>query len=868
MAATHSSDAGAGHRFQELCSRLQMTSAFARSAWEVVEKVSPQVEMKQEDEPFWFACGILTCMLAARLEDPAQRPCTSSLSEVLQQSNVRLVDVFEPMQDFVELAKPAQAESIKKEMDLLARRFIVMSLFTKKYKDMFSTLFSYPQRSSVSGEYSFGWLLFLSAKANLLSNTTDVVHLLNALLCCINLLYVLSPPEQRKLKLGADGEEEQQALSALANMYSANAADLQSMYDTHFLPYLHKLSQTDVLSLGGPQSFSEPLSTKQLQGLMEEDAMESNVALLAKQYLAQQQDSISINELALLQTPEEIGTPSKMPPKMKQYYNYQGTGGVTQPQRMGEKSPLSPRSPVTPRTIRVTIPATPLTSTMQTLSWLERVVSQQGDGPSKALKVYFKACQTNPMAAITKRVAEVTRQVEFTREQDTARPESRRKQAAKLYYRLLEAMLAAEEQRLQTKDFAALLSQDMFHRSLIACCMEITAYCYKLDHLRYPHITDTLSIEPFEYCKIIENVLRHEVTIPLVLKRHLMRIEEQILEEDAWKEGSSLFTLLTRPGQQEHIYQQFHVAGSQTAAGSEASAKQVPQQVNSLTPSRLRRKSAAPLHSPAPSKVGGGSSTPGSAPRSRSLELFFKKVLSLANVRMQQLFKRMEVPAGIYHHLWFSFVHELIWFPQIIKNRHLDQIIMCTLYGVCRANKLESVTFRKMLDGYRHQPQASSTLWRNVLLEDGERGDIIKFYNQVFITMLEDVLWKYQGRVPQGSSFAPAASPMKVAPKYNLYLSPLKGSKFLTASNSSGGIRYSIGQSPAKGLEDINKNLVSVGTKRKASRKLDFTALATAEPKRQRTGDDGDASPLREDIAMDEGSPARTRRRKSGRAAN
>jgi hypothetical protein len=69
---------------------------------------------------------------------------------------------------------------------------------------MFSTLFKHPQSSSVAGAYSFGWLLFLSAKADMLTaHSTDVVHLLNVLLCCINLLYVLSPSEKRKRQLGA-----------------------------------------------------------------------------------------------------------------------------------------------------------------------------------------------------------------------------------------------------------------------------------------------------------------------------------------------------------------------------------------------------------------------------------------------------------------------------------------------------------------------------------------------------------------------------------------------------------------------------------------------------------------------------------------
>mmetsp|Transcript_14701 Transcript_14701/g.57680 ORF Transcript_14701/g.57680 Transcript_14701/m.57680 type:complete len:888 (-) Transcript_14701:42-2705(-) len=878
MAAPHSSGADAAQRFMQLCTRLKMDPSFAEGAWEVVERVSPLVEMKREDEPFWFACGILTCVMACKLEKLDAGLALPTLSDVLQQANVRLVDVFEPMQSFVDLAKPTQSEKIKKEMDLLARRFIVMSLFTKKYRDMFSTLLTYPQKNGTSSEYSFGWLLFLSAKGDLLANSTDVVHLLNVLLCCMNLVFVLSAPENRKRQI-AEGEEEALGIALLANLYSANCETLTTMYKTQFLPYMKLMCDDGALRFqaeGSTATLSEPLDTKQLQGLMEEELMERNVVQLRKQYKDRLQHMFSINELTLLETPEEIGTPSKMPPKLKQYYDYQApSSSVEQKEKVGEKSPTGPRSPVTPRTIRVTIPATPVTSTMQTLGWLERVVTNQGDGPSRALTAFFKACKSDPTDSITGRVETVTSSVDFDGEQGKSSA-ARRQQAAKLYYRLLEAMLTAEEQRLHTKDFAVLLSQDMFHRSLIACCMEITAYCYKQDQLRYPYIPTQLSIEPFEYCKIIENVLRHEVTIPLVLKRHLMRIEEQILEEDAWKAESSLFGLLQQAGQQEHIYQQFHVSGSQTAAGDSPARRGAPVAASprtALTPSRLRRRAAAPLHSPAPTRTSGGS-TPAGPRRSRSLELFFRKVLSLANVRMQLLFKRMEIAAGIYHHLWFSFVHALIWFPEIIKDRHLDQIIMCTLYGVCRANKLENVTFRKILDGYRHQPQASSTLWRSVLLQNGERGDIIKFYNSVFITLLEDVLWKYQGRVPQAqASFAPPASPMKVAPRYNLYLSPLKGTKFATSTAAGGAIRYNIGKSPAAELTDINKNMTTgVGTKRKASRKLDFTAVAGSEAKRQRTEEiteavDGPVSTGNEDVEMADSSTAGRSKRKARKPA-
>ena len=39
-------------------------------------------------------------------------------------------------------------------------------------------------------------------------------------------------------------------------------------------------------------------------------------------------------------------------------------------------------------------------------------------------------------------------------------------------------------------------------------------------------------------------------------------------------------------------------------------------------------------------------------------------------------------------------------------GRHLDQIIMCSVYGVCKVNRHE-VTFRQIIEQYKRQPKAT-----------------------------------------------------------------------------------------------------------------------------------------------------------------
>ena len=57
--------------------------------------------------------------------------------------------------------------------------------------------------------------------------------------------------------------------------------------------------------------------------------------------------------------------------------------------------------------------------------------------------------------------------------------------------------------------------------------------------------------------------------------------------------------------------------------------------------------------------------------------------------------------------LWKSLVHVVTQEPTLTRNRHIDQLLMCALYGVCRVNQM-NVTFKSIIDKYNLQPQASA----------------------------------------------------------------------------------------------------------------------------------------------------------------
>jgi len=53
-------------------------------------------------------------------------------------------------------------------------------------------------------------------------------------------------------------------------------------------------------------------------------------------------------------------------------------------------------------------------------------------------------------------------------------------QGVKLYYNVLEAMLAAEESRTHQANFTSLLSSNSFHKCLAACAFELIVASYKM----------------------------------------------------------------------------------------------------------------------------------------------------------------------------------------------------------------------------------------------------------------------------------------------------------------------------------------------------------------------------------------------------
>lgn len=92
------------------------------------------------------------------------------------------------------------------------------------------------------------------------------------------------------------------------------------------------------------------------------------------------------------------------------------------------------------------------------------------------------------------------------------------------------------------------------------------------------------------------------------------------------------------------------------------------------------------------------------------------QVYYLAAVRLQDLCERVHLDEKGRHRVWTLFEHVLRTETSLMAGRHLDQNLMCCLYVVAKISK-QDVSFHNIMYHYRHQPQASSRVYRQVLID-------------------------------------------------------------------------------------------------------------------------------------------------------
>ena len=313
--------------------------------------------------------------------------------------------------------------------------------------------------------------------------------------------------------------------------------------------------------------------------------------------------------------------------------------------------------------------------------------------------------------------------------------------AVTLYYKILECIMRRERKRLQSTNsingkvgegLSSLLMNEVFHLSLFSCCAEIVLFSYNSKRT-FPWILDVFSdfkdikFQAFQFYRVIELVVRDEDGLSRSVVKHLNSIEEQILESMAWKTDSSLWdsikangvpscsdVAIPSPGNEGvippsplSVVKRLGIRESSFASPTPSAAlDRFSSPINSNAKRRLFDTNGEtghqqqPMYITLPQNIPSGEirvvQLPAYAiaalqneapkpmdppkPKAGAVGLFFRKVYNLAWLRVKDLCDRLNITDDdLKRKIWTCFELTLKNHTQLMKNRHLDQLLMCSI---------------------------------------------------------------------------------------------------------------------------------------------------------------------------------------------
>ncbi|OQR86989.1 hypothetical protein ACHHYP_09624 [Achlya hypogyna] len=365
------------------------------------------------------------------------------------------------------------------------------------------------------------------------------------------------------------------------------------------------------------------------------------------------------------------------------------------------KLPSSAKSPLLPKRSPL-VAQTPVTAAVETNNWIRGTLANLPAAPSEKLLQYLANCLQAPQCKelvlglvddLSKKLTTLPRpSARLLLPLGTTQPPPSQVEGSLgktkhmgvgLFYKVLEALLDAEAIRLQTTDFSSLLSNVAFHKALFACSMEVVLKAHSLVTLAFPQILTTVDVSAFDFGKVLESFVKRAPALPSELKRHMRDLEQTVLDSLVWQSHSGLYALFS------------------TAVEN----------------------------------------------RFCLLQLFFRKVLALAANRIHALGTHLALDLVYLNQVWTCVKECISNHQELLRNRHLDHLILCSFYGVCKVNRVvPEVTFKRVTDAYKrtYPAAAKSSIIREIPLDHGVKGDVIKFYNRCFIPTLKGFLLQFQ----------------------------------------------------------------------------------------------------------------------------
>ncbi|KAB1209692.1 Retinoblastoma-related protein [Morella rubra] len=803
-----------------------------------------------EAERFWFVFVLYSVKRLSEKSGGGEQLGSDdngfTLCQILRVAKLNVVDFFKEIPQFVVKAGPILSSLYgadwenRLEAKELQADFVHLSHLSKyymrAYRDFFSTSDTIVDKHSaaanvsgyVSDYHRFGWLLFLALRVHAFSRFKDLVTCTNGLVSILAILILHVPvrfrnfniqDSQRFVKKDGKGVD---ILASLCNIFDTSEDELRISMEKANNIIADILRKTPCPASEYRSKNLENIDTDGLiyfEDLLEDSSLPSSLGILEKDYEDAIRSKGELDERMFINDEESIlGSGSFSGGSVnlsgvKRKYDLIASPAKTITSSLSPQcSPASHANGILGGSVS-RMAATPVSTAMTTAKWLRTVISPLPSKPSAELERFLASCDRDvtddvvcraniilqaifPNSSLGERC--VTGNLQSANLMDNVWAEQRKLEALNLYYRVLEAMCRAEAQILHATNLTSLLTNDRFHRCMLACSAELVLATHKTVTMLFPAVLERTGITAFDLSKVIESFIRHEESLPRELRRHLNALEERLLESMVWEKGSSMYNSLVvaRPSLSTEINRlgllaepmpsldaiamlnKFSCGGVPPVPSLQKHETSPGQNGDIRSPKRLctdfrsvlvernsftspvkdrllsNLKSKLPPPAPALQSVFASPTRPhpgggGETCAETGINIFFIKITKLAAVRINGMVERLQLSQQIRENVYCIFQQILSQRTSLFFNRHIDQIILCCFYGVAKISQL-TLTFREIIYNYRKQPQCKPQVFRSVFVDwssarrngrtSQEHVDIITFYNEIFIPTVKPLL--------------------------------------------------------------------------------------------------------------------------------
>ncbi|XP_065342954.1 retinoblastoma-like protein 1 isoform X1 [Cloeon dipterum] len=877
MGTTEQTDESVKKFYDDVCSTLNMDQIATEEAWHSYTSTKTNFTL-EGDQRHWLCCALFVA--CRRLKDAGLDQIEGngvSFMQLLKHCNISLMQFLEKAKKWAEMANVGA--EFKDRLNRMERRFAVSMVIFKKYRLIYNDMFHKPEPSPTEGQkgrprkpkntpctpgqlFDFTWTLFISSKSEIPDILDDLVNSYHLLLVCCNFVYGNAVLADRRdlinpqfmglphnfLKEDYELPEEPPCILAeLCRSHDGILHEADGIRSYWFNKLIDKQFELEVLRGNSPTEAGARC------GLLEPTSFEANFKAVNKSYEDFVLSKSDFDERAFLSSEDEFTLEVGSPSKLFEVNDY------VQNLRIPGMNSLAKMTPLTGHYLNKMESnqrVSPISTAIESVSKLQMMLRGRDSKPSAALIKIFEGCPSNPQAAIEARIASMGEQFIFAYTQQTREiPGSHIEFAKKrlqlgttLFYMLLEVTTLDEQQKKGSDKISAVLENELCQKALFACCLEVVLFSYNSQR-KFPWILEALELEPYYFYKVIEvMVINTFDKMSRGTIKNLQFIEEQILESLVWKRSSPLWNEINKfIGVPLPTYEDVRLPdddGIQTLLNPNTAHLGSPMR-NLITTrpgqSLLTTSSGAKVsinittvqggdgqrYIPISVQSGGSVIIQGQSARDSlkpkvtgPLAMFLRKFYYLASTRLKALCKMLNLGEEDLKKIWTNLEYSITHHAHsLLRDRHLDQLIMCAIYVICKVTS-QNREFRTIMHHYRDLPQSASHVYRKVLLrlrEDGteERGDLIVFYNSVYVVHMRPFSVKLSDSANTSSlllSPLPTQKAAPMSPKVQIngyskvYISALDKTSLIDSPvKAAGTLQYLFSRSPNDTLKQINK---------------------------------------------------------------